>query len=256
MVPTKCAYLLGLAALMILSATPSLRGQNTAAYREKLVAMKKYGEAFAAYREATAQDPQNADLLYNTGLMAYLSGQAKEAVAYWSRLKVLEPNAWRVSSKLIQAYEAAGQVHERDRERAALYKLRNETKDDELRKLKFYVRDQFSVGKTKLMVVEYFDLAGNEPIRFSFDILGAEGEPVKTRYTLGSYETTTAIARDLQEIKATERLFHLDCYKDDGAVHESYGFFVNEPTYDRVKASVKDILLGKRKALSGTSRQP
>ncbi len=243
-----------LATLLALAVSLAAQPENTPEFRANLVAMKKYAEAFAAFQEASAKDPKNLVLLYNTGLTAYLSGKAKEAVTYWSKLKGLEPDRWRVRSKLVQAHDAAGQTKERDAERDALFKLRKETKNDELRKLRYYVRDQFSVGDVKLMVFEYFELEGDEPIRFSFDVIEAEGQKVKTRYTLGSYTITNAIAREQKQIKAGQRLFHLDGYKQRGSVHESYNFFVDEPAYDIVKAAVKEILQGKRKPLSRTVR--
>jgi tetratricopeptide (TPR) repeat protein len=226
--------------------------ENTPAYREELVAMKKYAEAFQAYKDALAKDPKNATLLYNAGLMAYLTDKAKEAIEYWSRLKALEPDDWRVSIKLIQAYEAAGQLKERDAERTELFKLRKETEDPDLKKLKYYCRDQFSVGPTRIMVFEYFDLEGGEPIRLSFDLLEPAGKPVQTRYTLGSYKATNEIAREVKQIKPGERLFHLDGYKQDGELHELYQTFVGEPVYDGIKDTVKEILEGKRKPRSKT----
>jgi tetratricopeptide (TPR) repeat protein len=217
------------------------------------VAMKKYAEAFTAFREALQKDPKNPTLLFNTGLLAYLDGRPKESIPYWSRLKALEPDDWRLRGKLIQAYEAAGQPKERDEERAGLLKLRKETKDPALQKASLYCRDQFSVGEARFMVFEYFELKGETPVRFSFNLMDADGQSIKARYTLGSYQATNQIAREVGQIKPGERLFHLDGYKEGGRVHELYQFFVGEPSYDSVKVAVQEILQGKRKPQSGST---
>jgi hypothetical protein len=184
--------------------------------------------------------------------MAYLSDQPKEALVYWSRLKVLDPEDWGLRIKLIQAYEASGQRKERDAERARLIKLRKGSSDAGLRKLRFYCRDQFVVSKARVMVFEYFELEGDEAVRWSFNVFNADGRSVKARYTLGSFRITNAIAREQKLIKPGERLFHLDGYQQDGQAHEFFASFVGEPDYDRVKAAVLEILQGKRKPRSGT----
>jgi tetratricopeptide (TPR) repeat protein len=238
--------------ILALSVPAAAQPENTPEYRQTLVEQGKYPEAFRAYKEALEQDPKDPTLLYNTGLMAYLSGQPKEAVVHWSRLKEIDPDDWQLRTKLIQAYEASGQRKERDAERAGLLKLRKESADEELRKLRFFCRDQFTVSNARVMVFEYFELAGDEPIRWSFNVFEADGRTVKARYTLGSYKTTNAIAREQKLIKPGERLFHLDGYKQGGKAHELFAFFVGEPDYDTVKAAVLEILQGKRKPLSGT----
>jgi len=250
-----CRIQLVLAALVAFTGVPERafgQAENTPAYREQLVAMKKYAEAYQAYKDALAKDPKNPTLLYNAGLMAYLTDKAKDAVACWSQLKALEPDNWRVRAKLIQAYEAVGQQKQRDAERAELFKLRKETEDKDLKDLKYYCRDQFSVGTTRIMVFEYFELEGDEPIRLSFDLLEPEGKPVKTRYSLGSYKATNEVAKETKKIKPGQRLFHLDAHKQGGDTHELYELYVGEPEYDSIKKAVKEILEGKRKPSSET----
>ena len=128
--------------------------ENTTEYRERLVAEKKYPEALQAYKDALAKDPNNPVLMYNAGLMAYFCEKPKEAAGFWSREKAIEPNDWRVRAKLVQAYEAAGNFKQRDAEREDLFKLRRESADKELKNLEYYCRDQFSVGKNRVMVFE------------------------------------------------------------------------------------------------------
>lgn len=223
---------------------------NTAEYREELLKSKKFTEALAAYKEALAKDPKNPALLYNAGLAGHMSGNPKDAVLFWSQLKEIEPTDWQLRTKLIQAFDAAGQKKERDAERAGFIKLRRDTRDKSLKRLKFYCRDQFSVGTTKLMVFEYFELDGDRPIRLSFDVLDREEKATTGRYTLGAYKEINAVAQESKHIKPEQRLFHLDAYRQNGQAHEFFEFFVDEPDYDAVKAMVKEILEGKRKPRS------
>jgi tetratricopeptide (TPR) repeat protein len=225
---------------------------NTTEYRERLAAEKKYPEALQAYKEALEKDPKNPALLYNAGMMAYFCAKPKEAAELWSQVKALDPNDWRVRAKLVQAHEAAGDTKKRDAEREELFKLRKNTADKELKSVKHYCRDQFSVGKERVMVFEYFELEGDEPVRLSFLVSESDEQDVQSRYTLGSYRLTNEFAKELKQIKPDQRLFHLDGYFNGGRSHRTYAFFVDEPKYDAIKAAVKEILAGKRKPVSGT----
>jgi tetratricopeptide (TPR) repeat protein len=236
----------------VLAASPT---KNTPEYRQTLVEQEKYPEALQAYKQALEKDPKNPELLYNTGLIAYLSGQPKEAVLHWSRLKEIDPTDWRLRTKLIQGYEAAVQPKQRDAERAELLALRKRSGDEELRKLKFYCRDQFVVGQGRMMVFEYFELVGDEPIRWSFNLFEPDGRTVNARYTLGTSRTETAFARERKLIKPGQRLFYLDGYLQ-GDAQALFAVFVGEPSYDEVKAAVLQILHGQRKPLGATIPAP
>jgi tetratricopeptide (TPR) repeat protein len=225
---------------------------NTPEYRERLVAEKKYPEALQAYKDALAKDPKNPVLLYNAGLMASLCEKPNEAIAFWTQEKTIEPDNWRLRAKLIQAYEAASDAKQRDSEREELFKLHKKAVDGELKKLEYYCRDQFSVGKKRIMVFEHFELQGDHAVRLRFMVLKPDGQDVEAKYSLGSYRTTNDIAREMKEIKPGERLFHLDGYFQGGRSHRTYAFYTNEPKYETVKAAVKEIVEGKRKPTSGT----
>ncbi len=225
--------------------------KNTPEHRAQLAEEKKYSEALEAYKAALAQDPNNATLMYNAGLMAYLAEKPQEAAEFWSREKALEPNNWRLRAKLVQAYEAVGNAKQRDAEREGLLQLREKSKDEELKKLKYYCRDQFTAGKDRVMVFEHFELAGDHAVRLRFLVLGPDCETVQAKYSLGSSRQTVELARSLKEIGPDDRLFHLDGYLNGGRSHRTYTFYKNEPKYDDVKNAVKEILEGKRKPTSG-----
>lgn len=70
--------------------------------------------------------------------------------------------------------------------------------------------------------------------------------------SLGSYDDTTEIARELGEISKNERLYHLDEYR--GTQHKTYAFFKTKPDYDRIRPTVLNILEGKLTPISASSR--
>jgi hypothetical protein len=216
--------------------------------------MSEHTEALQAFQQTLAADPDNRAALYNAGMAAYLAGQPDVSVTHWGRLRALEPDDWRVRSKLVQAYEAQNRKQERDAERAELFQMRASTQDEELKQAKNYCRDQFAVGDVRIMAFEFFDLEGETPIRYSFDQLDAAGQRVLARYTLGSYATTNALALETGQIQPGERLFHLDGYKP--GKHETYGFMVGEPGYDEVKAAVVQILQGTWQPSSSSRSTP
>jgi tetratricopeptide (TPR) repeat protein len=223
--------------------------------RERDGSVSEHNEALEKYQRVLATDPDNHVALFNAGLATYLLGRPEQSVAYWARLKELVPEDWRVRSKLIQAYQALGRGRERDDERAGLLQLRSVTQDEELRRARKYCRDQFTVGDSQFLVFEFFELEGDWPIRYSFDVLDSSGQRVAARYTLGAYKTTNAYARDAGQIQPGQRMFHLDGYKP-GGVHETYGFFVGEPDYDTVKSAILQILQGTRQSVSSSHPTP
>lgn len=154
-------------------------------------------------------------------------------------------------AKLVQTWQALGKKDERDAERAELVKLHQTTQDEEFKKTSFFCMDQFETSGKKLMVFEYFKLTGDRAMRYKFYILKPDGG---TDYyiSLGSYEMTTAIARETGGIGKDQRLFHLDGYYDEGRRHRTFGMFKKEPSYEETKQMVVDILAGKMNAMSGT----
>ena len=200
-----------------------------------------------------AENPDDRAALYNLGLVLYLDGEPKEAIAPWSHLRELEPNDWQVITKLIQAYTACGESHKKVREQtiSELYELRKSEEIPELTKAKFFIRDQIVYEDNRIYVFEYYDMDAGwrlGPLLWKFYIT-EENEPTGQLITVGSYDTTTALAIEQGRIEEDERIYHLDEYLDDGG-HRTYGFFINKPDYDQIKATTLEILKGEKEPLS------
>ena len=189
--------------------------------------------------------------IYNAAQTAQSAGKHEEALNGFLTVKEHYPDDWQTRTKIIQEYSALGRLKERDAEITALYAFRSELPKEYQTELPLFVREQFSPGKRKLMALEYFTLQGDRAIKYSFVVLDETGKRQEFKITLGSYDTTTQIARETGSIGNNERLFHLDGYFADGE-HRTYGFFKGEPEYDGIRKMVVEILEGTIQHVSGT----
>ena len=205
-----------------------------------LMEQRKYKEALARYQEGLAKTPDSTGLLFNGGLAAFMSKDFATAEKLWKSLTELDPEDWQPRAKLVQAYQALGDLKARDEQRRMLMDLRKSGKSEDLNKLDFYCREQFEAAGKKVMVFEHFELKGERALRYVFSILDESGEGQAFRISLGSYETTNRISVELGSVKKGERMFHLDGYYKWG--HATYGFFTPEPSYDDVRKRVIGIL--------------
>jgi tetratricopeptide (TPR) repeat protein len=221
---------------------PSAEAVAEKAFNEgnDLMEQRKYKEALARYQEGLAKIPNSTGLLFNGGLAAYMSNDFATAERLWKSLTELDPEDWQPRAKLVQAYQALGDLKARDEQRRKLLDLRKGAKSEDLNTLDFYCREQFEAAGKKVMVFEHFELKGERALRYVFSILDESGEGQAFRISLGSYETTNRISVELGSVKKGERLFHLDGYYKWG--HATYGFFNPEPSYDEVRKIVIGIL--------------
>jgi tetratricopeptide (TPR) repeat protein len=217
-----------------------------------LMQQGKYCEALARYQEGLAISPDASPILYNAGLAAHRCKDYAAAVKLWGRLKALDPEDWQVRAKLVQGYQALGQLRERDAERAALFELRKRGANEELSKRIEYCREQFEAGGEKVMAFEHFELKGERALRYVFSILNDAGDAEKHRISLGSYDSTNQFWHETAKPrpKDDERLFHLDGYYDWG--HATYGMYFPEPSYEEIRKVVIEILEKKKNPTSVT----
>lgn len=202
----------------------------------------KREEALRKYLECLGLEKDHRGALFNGGLVAYLTGKHKTAAELFERLRALEPEDTGLLGKLVQTYEAQGAVEKRNEARKALFEVRGALPEEEREKLRLYCREQFRVGKTKVMAFEYFELEGDQAVRYRFAIVD-EKDAESYRISLGSYELTTRIAREQGVIAKNERMWHLDRYDDAG--QSLVAMMKAEPTYEEARARVKEAIAGK-----------
>jgi tetratricopeptide (TPR) repeat protein len=212
----------------------------------------KFCEALARYKEGLAVSPGDPSFLYNAGLAAYRCTNYAESVKLWGRLREIDPEDWQVRAKLVQGYQALGQLQKRDAERSALFELRKRGVNEELSKQTEFCRDQFEAGGQRVLAFEHFELTGDRALRYAFSVLNEKGDGETYRISLGSYDLTNKVWHQTTKPapKEEDRLFHLDGYYEWG--HETYGMYFPEPSYDEIRKTVVEILEEKREPVSGS----
>jgi tetratricopeptide (TPR) repeat protein len=213
--------------------------QNTPEYRKQLMQEGRHDELYKALLAGLEITPDDPSLLYNIGLSAYLSGQLTEAATYWKRLKTLTPHDFQVRAKLVQVYEALGNIDDRDAERDELLVLHGQQKTNP-NSPPNYCRDQFTVGDLAVQAFEHFELVGDMAVRYVFYIFRPGDKKPTCTISLGSYASTNQYMQQRGTLQPGERVFHLDENRPDE--HRSLGFYTGEPPYDIIKSTVKDIL--------------
>ena len=203
----------------------------------------KREEALRKYLECLSLAKDHRGALFNGGLVAYLTGKHKTAAELFERLRSLKPDDTGALGKLVQTYEAQGALEKRDDARRALFDVRAGLPEDERAELRMYCREQFLVGKTKVMAFEYFELEGDRAVRYRFSVVDQKDDEIYW-ISLGSYETTTEIARELGEISKDARIWHLDEYRKDA--HATLGMFTIEPTYEEARKKTIEAITGKK----------
>lgn len=223
-----------------------------------LMQRRRYAEALARYREGLEHLPDDPSLLYNASTAAVLVGDFATAAPYLKQLVGVYPNDWQSRAKLIQTYQALGDLKARDVQRVALFDLRRrgggedkEQPEMSLSRQQVYCRERLEVAGLKVMAFEHFELKGPRALRYAFIVLDESGDREARRISLGSYDFTNDVWAESNKEKAAQggRLFHLDGYSPGG--HATYGFYHPEPTYDEVRAAVIKILEGEKKPAGG-----
>lgn len=198
--------------------------------------------------ESLAMHYESEDILWNLGISATEIQANDKALKAWLEYRKLAPDDWRGRAKLVQAYQATGNIKQRDEERAELIRLWEKGEDPDLRQQATFCREQIIEANRRVFVLEYFRPGGENMVVYSFQVQapGAEGY----RISLGSYDGTNRVGWELGQRPRSVRLYHLDLYRSN--LHATYGFFEGQPTYETVRENVMSILSGKAKAMSST----
>jgi tetratricopeptide (TPR) repeat protein len=198
--------------------------------------------------EALAKDSPSEGVFWNLGLAEADQLQHGKALEAWLAYQQIAPDDWRARTKLIQTYQALGNLKARDEEREALVSLWGTGKNADLSKQELFCREQIRLGKKHVFVLEYFRPAGERRVFYSFIVTEPGTEQFKI--SLGSYDATNQVSWEMGELPRDKRLYHLDLYR--AKAHETYAFYRERPSYDDVRAQVVAILAGEVKPMSST----
>ena len=213
------------------------RGENEKAEKHYLLALNKR--------------PDNVNLNSNLGQLYQNTDQNAKAKIFFSKVIELDPTDWRAAAKIVQLNQAIGDFSERDKSIINIYNLWRKGSADELVEQGFFIREQGSIDEGKLFVLEYFELNGERAKKYVFKIQDPVSGNNKFDISLGSYDSTTQISRELGEIGPNDRVYHLDGYSQNGS-HFTYAMFNSLPNYDDIKELVFDVLHEKHEAISST----
>jgi tetratricopeptide (TPR) repeat protein len=202
-------------------------------------------EALDAYEKARAAEPGFALAHYNAGQLRQLRGEPALALECFQKAADLEPQDWKTRAKLVQMHQALGNKKQRDTEREAVLLLHQAGKVDK----DYFIRDQFQESGRNVLVVENFELEGDWAKRYEFQVYEPDKEQPAFVVSLGSYAFANAFVKEKDP--SAPRVFHLDGYYP-GNVHETFGFFQSEPSYDETRELLVSILRGELKPQSSS----
>jgi tetratricopeptide (TPR) repeat protein len=208
-------------------------------------------QAVEKLEAVAAREPRAPNVWWNLGIMRAQLERHDGALAAWDAYLRLLPDDWRARAKVIQACQALGDTDRLDWEREALAALRRSGAHPELAEEPRFCREQFRVGDRGVVAYETFEPSGQRRVFYEFYVSDAGG--VTGVYSLGSYDTTTEMMRELGNIGAEDRLYHLDWYEPQK--HATHGFYEKMPGYEQVRADVVAALAGKAEPIS-SSRVP
>lgn len=223
--------------------------QDVFAQAVALMNAKKFAEALPILEAMAAKHPTTG-ILWNLGQSAVEVGDYPKALRAWQAYRIEKPDDWHVRTKLVQAYQALGDLTARDRERAELVALWQAGTNAELSQQQVFCREQLRVDGKKVMALEYFKPAGPTMVVYSFVVLGDDGKQ-QFKVSLGSYDVTNQVALELGERPKDKRLYHLDLYREN--LHQTHGFFLGQPGYDVIRPLVLDVIAGKHKPASAST---
>lgn len=208
----------------------------------------RIAEAADMLDQAAERDQSYPNLWWNLGTFRAQLGQHPQALSVWDIYRTLVPEDWRARPKVIQACQALGDSVRRNRERAELLALHASGADPELSAEPRYCREQFRVGDQPVVAYETFEPADPQRVFYSFLVGGPDGRMIG-QYSLGSYDSTTQLSRELGHIGPKGRIYHLDEYNAQG--HRTYAFYNLLPSYDETRADVIAAITGALPAVSG-----
>lgn len=203
------------------------------------------------YLAALEAKPTDVDSHYNLGQLYQIAKRHEAAISQFERVLELKPDDWSAITKLVQENEAVKNYAKRDRAIELIYDVWRSDAGEALRERGFYIRDQIDVENGKLFALEYFELNGDRPRKYVFNLQDSESGEVVFTVSLGSYGAINRFARATGNISADARRYHLDGYGSDGS-HYTFAFFDELPSYAVVKELTLKALSGELRALSSS----
>ena len=213
----------------------------------------QHREAIAFFLIAYQGSPDSVGLLWNLGLSSAEIGEHREALKYWLAFQKLRPQEWRAQAKLIQTYQALGDIAARDRVRAELFaRYQNPPPQSDLRRNEMYCREQMTIAGRKVLAFEHFEPQGGRRVLYTFVVVSqADAGEEDYRVSFGSVDAATQAARETGALPRDKRLYQLDKTQDKS--RWNYGLYETQLGYEAVRAQVVEVVSGRARILSGST---
>ncbi|MSR78269.1 MAG: hypothetical protein EXS63_08635 [Candidatus Omnitrophica bacterium] len=224
---------------LLLFAKPILAAESDdvdKAFKQGIGYMEKseFDKALPYLEKVYESHPDSPGLLWNLGIASAELNRHKAALNYWEAFRKLQPDNWKATTKIIQAYQGLGDKQNLNKERADLLALRLSQQVKELSEAKYYCREQFMLNGWKVLAFEYFELQ-KSIYRFTLaDKAGWE----KFAIVFGTSDLDTQVAQKTGEIKEGETAYSWDLYNQESGVQNLLGFYdsKNLPEYEDVRS--------------------
>jgi tetratricopeptide (TPR) repeat protein len=143
-----------------------------------LMEQRQFREAIPYLKVAEKSFPKAPPILWNLGIATSEVADYSDALIYWKKYRKVSPEDWRAIAKLIQAYQATGDMTSRNRELEALYSLRAGDPSTPLGKAEKFCREQFVLEGIKVFALEFFDPQGDRMVFYRFSIVNQDGRSI------------------------------------------------------------------------------
>jgi tetratricopeptide (TPR) repeat protein len=213
------------------------------------------GQALRALELVLGEHPDNLRALYSDGAIQAELGHADLARKRFEHLVELNPGAFHAWEHLVQLYQDAGALQERDNAISYIHRIYLSTRNPAIANLSYFVRENL-VNKGRVYVVRDVLDPGNGTILRYVIVPIAELSHPRHIIVLRSDEDLNQLWREQGKLTGVARLYTLDRLnlenKDDPR-RETYAFYMDEPSYDAIRPTVIAILDGTAKPLSAGS---
>lgn len=178
-----------------------------------------YAKALILLKDRLHREPSDLNIRFMVAQTMFMLGDYDNALSEWLKVEEVTRNSnLVVKEKLIQTYEQLNQPKEVETRVQALLKLREETNVAEYKQKKLFCRDQFSVDGVKFMGFQYFGFPDSSDTYFVIFQLDNNGD-IASKFKFWSSDFTNAISKELGELPADQRLYHIDEYRSRSKIN-------------------------------------
>lgn len=209
--------------------------------------------ALAETEQILARTPEDVNTLYLAASINFQLGNIDVARGRLERVVRLAGNFAAAWELMAQIHQAQNEPEKRDEAIRRMKIAINSAIDPRIRRTSTFIRDRIHAGGKLVVVADHFGRGGSDFTRYQFSIADPLKNPdtgliLRTdAATTESWAATALLPRD-------QPLFHLDMVdvQDNGERKIAiYEYYVGEPDYDKVRATVIQILRGEIQPLSG-----